>query len=537
MAVLAAFALRWWLRTVFGETGAPLQMFFLAVFVAAWAGGLANGLLATFSSLVLAYAAFFQHPDGLLSLSRPDVIRAVVFLIIGIVFSVLSESRLVALEREAAQREQLIAEQSARAAALTEVAEQREQLQRVADRVPVILASCGLDRRFKFVNQANADRFGLTPADMVGRRLDEFLGPETAAELEPHIERVLAGERVEYEMTYTLPLTGQQRMQCTYVPERAADGSVIGWIAALVNVTPIRQVEADVKNFGSLIQNTSDLVVMSDLALTPIYANDAATRISGVPSAGAGVGSLLDLFAVEDRAAIERDVLPRALRTGVVETETRLQEQRRGTTVWMGCTVVLLRDSYGKPSGYGIIGRDLTERKREEELLREAGRRKDESIAALRHIADSMPQIIWSAGPDGRLDYYNRRWYELLGVAASAVTDGALQAPLHPDDRQATHDRWMASVRSGTPFEMEYRLESVATDGFRWYLARALPVARRGRRGGSLVWHQHRHPRSQDGRSRARRESRPAARCARRLGDRYVPLGSRAPTCSRPIRT
>ena len=34
----------------------------------------------------------------------------------------------------------------------------------------------------------------------------------------------------------------------------------------------------------------------------------------------------------------------------------------------------------------------------------------------------------------------------------------------------------MASVRSGTPFETEYRLESVATDGFRWYLARALPL-------------------------------------------------------------
>ena len=334
---------------------------------------------------------------------------------IGIVFSVMSESRLVALEREARQREQLLAEQAARAAALTDVAEQREQLQRVADRVPVILASCGLDRRFTFVNQANADRFGVTPADMVGRRIDEFLGPETAAELEPYIERVLAGERVEYQMTYTFPLTGRQRMQCTYVPERSADGTVIGWIAALVNVTPIRQVEADVKNFGFLIQNTSDLVVMSDLALTPIYANEAATRISGLPSSGRSTGSLLDLFADEDRAAIERDVLPRALRSGVVETETRLREQRTGDAVWMGCTVVLLRDSYGKPSGYGIIGRDLTERKREEELLREAGRRKDESIAALRHIADSMPQIIWSAGPDGRLDYYNRRWYELLG--------------------------------------------------------------------------------------------------------------------------
>ncbi len=69
--------------------------------------------------------------------------------------------------------------------------------------------TCGPDRRFKFVNKANADRFGVTPAQMVGRRVDEFLGPELTKEIEPYINRVLAGERVEYEMTYSFPATGQ----------------------------------------------------------------------------------------------------------------------------------------------------------------------------------------------------------------------------------------------------------------------------------------------------------------------------------------
>src|SRR5215213_6466764 len=104
IAVLAAFALRWALRPVVGDTAAPLQMFFLAVFVSAWAGGLATGLLATFCSLVLSYAAFFEHPNGLLSLAVPDLIRMLVFLVIGIVISVMSESRLVVIEREADQR-------------------------------------------------------------------------------------------------------------------------------------------------------------------------------------------------------------------------------------------------------------------------------------------------------------------------------------------------------------------------------------------------------------------------------------------------
>ena len=191
-AVLVAFALRWSLRPVMGGTEGPLQMFFLAVFVAAWAGGLLAGLFATLFSVVIAYAAFFQHPAGPFSLSTPDVLRIGVFLASGMVFSVMSESRLRALEREAERRRELQEEQGRRTSALSSAAEQREQLQRVADHVPVILANCGPDRRFKFVNKANADRFGVTPAQMVGRRIDEFLGAEMTSQIEPYIARVLA---------------------------------------------------------------------------------------------------------------------------------------------------------------------------------------------------------------------------------------------------------------------------------------------------------------------------------------------------------
>ena len=91
-AVLSAAALRWSLRPLIGPTDAPLLMFFLAVFVAAWAGGLATGLFATFGSVVLSFAAFFEHPDGLFSLAAPDILSIAVFIIIGIIFSVMSES-------------------------------------------------------------------------------------------------------------------------------------------------------------------------------------------------------------------------------------------------------------------------------------------------------------------------------------------------------------------------------------------------------------------------------------------------------------
>ena len=198
--------------------------------------------------------------------------------------------------------------------------------------------------------------------------------------------------------------------------------------------------------------------------------------------------SFFDFFYRDDRSIVERELFPRALREGHAEKDIRVRHQQTGDPMWMMCSVVLLRDSYGNPSGYAAIGRDVTEWKRTEDQLREASRRKDESIEALRHIADSMPQIIWSAGPDGRVDYYNRRWYELVGSQSPASADaGGWHPALHPEDRQPSYDLWMKSVRKGTPFEMEYRFKFTRGDDYRWYLGRALPL--RDDSGAIVRWY------------------------------------------------
>ena len=78
---------------------------------------------------------------------------------------------------------------------------------------------------------------------------------------------------------------------------------------------------------------------------------------------------------------------------------------------------------------------DITERKRAEEQLRE-------SEARFRQLADVMPQIVWTAEPDGTLDYYNRRWFEYVGLPPDAIDEARWDRYLHPDDLQTTYDTW-----------------------------------------------------------------------------------------------
>jgi PAS domain S-box-containing protein len=103
-----------------------------------------------------------------------------------------------------------------------------------------------------------------------------------------------------------------------------------------------------------------------------------------------------------------------------------------------------------------------------------------QSEAEFRQLADSMPQIVWSASPAGSFEYLNRRWAEVTGQTAPA--DGVVEWDrfLHPDDVPSWAEYWAQSLASGHPFQMEYRLRDRVSGEFRWHLGRAVPVAAEG---------------------------------------------------------
>ncbi len=93
----------------------------------------------------------------------------------------------------------------------------------------------------------------------------------------------------------------------------------------------------------------------------------------------------------------------------------------------------------------------------------------------LQLIADSIPQLMWTAEPDGALDWYNRRWHEYTGQTPEEALGWGWQAAHHPHDLPIVLERWMQSIASGEMFEMEFRLRR--RDGtYRWFLTQALPL-------------------------------------------------------------
>ena len=94
-------------------------------------------------------------------------------------------------------------------------------------------------------------------------------------------------------------------------------------------------------------------------------------------------------------------------------------------------------------------------------------------------LADSMPQVVWTADATGHLQYGNRRFGELAGEARD------LDAVVHPDDVDRFRDGWAGAVSQGLEWETELRLGN-PTSGYRTHLLRAVP--RRDEAGHVIAW-------------------------------------------------
>jgi diguanylate cyclase (GGDEF)-like protein/PAS domain S-box-containing protein len=110
--------------------------------------------------------------------------------------------------------------------------------------------------------------------------------------------------------------------------------------------------------------------------------------------------------------------------------------------------------------------------------LRQANNITAESERRFRMIAEAMPQIVWSAQPDGCPDYCNERWYEFTGLPRTSGVTHAWNDLLHPNDQEAAWTKWQQSLATGRTFELEYRL-SHSSGEYRWVLGRALPIYNR----------------------------------------------------------
>jgi two-component system CheB/CheR fusion protein len=103
-----------------------------------------------------------------------------------------------------------------------------------------------------------------------------------------------------------------------------------------------------------------------------------------------------------------------------------------------------------------------------------------------RYLANNIPQMTWTNLPNGEVDYYNEQWYVYTGLGFDESRKWGWQSVVHPDDLQATTERFLNSLKTGEIFEIENRYRRGEDGVYRWHLNRAVPL--RNEDGKIVFW-------------------------------------------------
>jgi PAS domain S-box-containing protein len=109
-----------------------------------------------------------------------------------------------------------------------------------------------------------------------------------------------------------------------------------------------------------------------------------------------------------------------------------------------------------------------------------------ESERRYRFLTQSIPQMVWTARPDGALDYVSDQVSRYFNAPSARVLGEGWLQWVHPEDQEATVERWKSSLATGTPYETAFRLLRAADRSWRWHLVRAEPLA--GEDGKIAQW-------------------------------------------------
>ncbi len=249
------------------------------------------------------------------------------------------------------------------------------EMERVLETSSTGLTRCTREFYYLSANSAYAKIAGVPREQIVGKPIVEVLGEKGLATIMPYVERVLNGERVEYETPVLFKAgDGARFLHIVYTPDKDDDGAVIGWVASITDITERKRTEVllqeSEERYRKFSQLTSDFVYRCerspDEPFRIKWMGGAIEKITGYSQEEVfAKGCWLPWVHPDDRPRISDALL------GLVPGETSENEFRiinkSGEICWL--LESLLCETGNEPGKYVLFGsaQDITENKRAEE--------------------------------------------------------------------------------------------------------------------------------------------------------------------------
>ena len=358
-----------------------------------------------------------------------------------------------------------------------------EQVRAITASVPVFLFNFDPNGRITYTNPYFYEYTGQDPAAPLDAAWNT-LPPDDQAAVKAIIQTAVAAAEPWQATFRCRRRDGELRwFQTKAQPYADAAGQLAGFSAATVEIHELQERTHELTrtraDFAALADNIAQLAWMADATGHIFWYNQQWYDYTGATfeqMRGFGWQQVQDPALVE---GINERYLA-CVRAGQPWEDTFPLRGHDGQYRWFLSRARPIRDpATGAVLRWFGTNTDVTE-------LRQLQQRLSESEEELRIQAESIPQQIWTARPDGTIDFYNQRTAAYLGEAMPTDRPADMPSFVHPDDRAGIQARWEAAIASQRYYEAEYRLRRY--DGeYRWFLGQA--QARRGPDGQLLKWY------------------------------------------------
>lgn len=332
------------------------------------------------------------------------------------------------------------------------------------------------------INHAIEKIFGYTREEVLSKNMSEIVAPEHLERVRDKLLSKLEGsaKQTSYELD-CMKKDGSRitvEVNSTVISENGVPVAVQG-IAR--DVTERKQADEAIREsetrYRDLFENANDLIYTHDLSGNFTSLNRAGERITGYTRDEA-LGMNISQVVAPASLMAAREMTMKKIAGDVATTYAIDIVAKDGRTVSLELSTRLILEK-GAPVGVQGIGRDITERRRQDEAIKDSELR-------YRQLGEGISHQVWTADASGKMDYVNERMMAYLDrTSAQLISNSEWDSVVHPDDLQACYTRWSNSIQTGETYDVEFRLKR--HDGvYRWHKARA--TCGRDENGNIIKW-------------------------------------------------